>query len=256
MSTIKTTSNIEHTVCDRTVCEAVGVSEYVYVNVDAWVEITVNGRPLTVNFQNGHSFKGNNYSCPSNKFIVSDNSDNFLSKLDRLSDDADQDEIDEMIEASGGVLTSADELWALKLWLSENTPSLSDFDLSDDIDDYEVEVDEFGHKFVVQPIAASKTPSLSDLTLDDQAYVDNFGTDGGVAWQQDGVDAAGNRYRVMWLPTAAWQIAERFAKAEIAGDEQLMAEIIEENGGDSFVDVQDQSNACDWDEPWSINLID
>lgn len=111
MSTIKTTSNIEHTVCDRTVCEAVGVSEYVYVNVDAWVEITVNGRPLTVNFQNGHDYKANNYDCPSNQFIVGSTTDVFVSKLDRLSDDADQD----------------------------------------DIDDYEIEVDEFGHKFVVRP---------------------------------------------------------------------------------------------------------
>lgn len=145
---IKAVSTMQHNVTDRTICEAAGVNEYVYVSTDAWVSITVNGRPLIVTFQNGHSFKANDYDCPSNTFIVGDNS-NFLSKLDRLSDDADQDEIAEVIEMSAGVLTTEDEMWALKLWCTENTPSLSDFGLSDDIDDYEVEADEFNNKFIV-----------------------------------------------------------------------------------------------------------
>ena len=145
---IKAISAMQHNVIARTICEAAGVSEYVFVNADAQIDITVNGRPLTVTFQNGHSFKANDYDCPSNLFIVGDNSNNFLSKLDRLSDDADQDEIAEVIEMSGGVLTTESEVWALKSWCTEITPSLSDFGLSDDIDDYDVEVDEFGGKFV------------------------------------------------------------------------------------------------------------
>lgn len=142
------TGDFEHNVTGYTVCEGAGIYEYVFVNVDAWVDVSVNGRTLTVNFQNGHSYKGGNYSCPSNAFVVSDNSNDFLSLLDRLDDDADQGEIDAMIEFSGGVLTNAQEVWALKLWLSENTPTLSDFGLSSDIDDYEVETDEYGYKFV------------------------------------------------------------------------------------------------------------
>lgn len=145
---IKAISAMQHTVTSFTVRKAAGVSEYVYANADAQVDVTVNGRPLTVIFQNGHSFKANDYACPSNTFIVGDNSNDFLSKLDRLSDDADQDDIEEVIEMSGGVLTTEGEVWALKSWCNENTPSLEDLDLSDDIDDYDVEVDEFGSKFV------------------------------------------------------------------------------------------------------------
>ena len=147
---IKAIAAMQHTVTSFTVCEAAGVSEYVYINADAQIDITVNDRPLTVTFQNGHSFKANDYNFPSNLFVVGDNSNDFLSKLDRLSDDADQDDIEEVIEMSGGVLTTEDEMWALKSWCTENTPSLSDFDLSDDIDDYEIEVDEFNNKFVVE----------------------------------------------------------------------------------------------------------
>lgn len=145
---IKAISAMQHVANSFIVCESAAVSEYVYVNADAQIDITVNDRPLTVTFQNGHSFKANDYDCPSNLFIVGDNSNSFLSKLDRLSDDADQDEIAEVIEMSGGVLTTEGEVWALKSWCNESTPSLEDFDLSDDIDDYDVEVDEFGGKFV------------------------------------------------------------------------------------------------------------
>jgi hypothetical protein len=106
--------------------------------------------------------------------------------------------------------------------------------------------------------AGTVTPTpvtLDTLTLLGDAVVNNFGTDGGVCWQALAQDKDGELYRVTWLPTTEYEIAERFAKAETEGNAQLMAELIEENGGDCFVDVQDQSNACDWSSPYEIRLI-
>lgn len=97
--------------------------------------------------------------------------------------------------------------------------------------------------------------NLNELTITHDATVDNIGTNGDVAWTGFGVDKDGNEYKIVWLPTEAWVLAEKFAKAEIAGDKELMAELIEENGGDNFVDVQDQSNACDWDVPYEIEEV-
>lgn len=99
------------------------------------------------------------------------------------------------------------------------------------------------------------TITINDLTITQDATVDNIGTSGAVAWTGFGVDKNGNEYEIVWLPTEAWVLAEKFAQAEIASNEELMAELIEENGGDVFIDVADQSNACDWDTPESIELI-
>lgn len=97
--------------------------------------------------------------------------------------------------------------------------------------------------------------NLNELTITRDATVDSIGNNGDFAWTAFAVDKDGNEYKIVWLPTEAWVLAEKFAQAEIAGDEELMAELIEENGGDNFVDVQDQSNACDWDVPYEIEEV-
>lgn len=78
------------------------------------------------------------------------------------------------------------------------------------------------------------THSGKTLTLTQQAYVSNNGTDGGVRYYAAAIDADGNEYMVAWDTTPAWD--ERLA----ANDES-----------DSF----DESEACDWDTPADIREL-
>ena len=41
-------------------------------------------------------------------------------------------------------------------------------------------------------------------TLTQDAYCDNYGTDGGVRYYAHATDAAGNKYRVAWDTTIEW----------------------------------------------------
>ena len=60
-----------------------------------------------------------------------------------------------------------------------------------------------------------------------QAYIDNYGTDGGVRYYATAIDADGNKYKVTW-------------------------ETIEYDDGHVS---DDESDACDWDNPISVDLI-
>lgn len=68
------------------------------------------------------------------------------------------------------------------------------------------------------------------IHLTQQAFCDNYGTDGQVAYYAHGQDDAGNDYKVIWQTTAAWDAAQ----AAATPDEYS-----------SLLD--DESNACDWD---------
>lgn len=68
------------------------------------------------------------------------------------------------------------------------------------------------------------------ITLTQQAFAENFGTNGQVAYYAHGVDADGNDYKVIWQTTKEWDEAQ----AAATPDEYS-----------SLLD--DESNACDWD---------
>lgn len=74
------------------------------------------------------------------------------------------------------------------------------------------------------------------FALTQDAYFDNYGTDGGVRYYASAVDTDGNKYLVAWGTTEKWNEAQQEYK--VTG---------EVNGC-----IEDESNACDWDNPVSV----
>jgi len=75
-----------------------------------------------------------------------------------------------------------------------------------------------------------------ELALAQQAYADNYGTDGGVRYYAKAIDAQGNEYKVAWDTTAAWDAAEAAYQAD------------PQNARPN----EDESEACDWSAPAEV----
>ena len=69
------------------------------------------------------------------------------------------------------------------------------------------------------------------LALTQDAYCENYGTDGSVRYYAQAKDATGNLYRVAWDTTAEWDEREP-------------------------EDRSDESEACDWSNPSVIQQIE
>lgn len=83
--------------------------------------------------------------------------------------------------------------------------------------------------------------SFPPIHLDQQAYANNYGTDGGVRYQAHGRDDEGNVYLVSWGTTAAWDAMQADYKA---------------NGADpNWTPTIDEDEACDWDSPVKIEAV-
>jgi len=106
---------------------------------------------------------------------------------------------------------------------------------------------------------------FEDLTLLQDAYINNYGTNGGVRYCAVAKDDDGNEYEVIWDTTPAWDMACELAKLEAwkeqcedhnddfsEEDAERLAELSEKVNS-SLCD--DESNACDWDNPTEINEI-
>ena len=78
----------------------------------------------------------------------------------------------------------------------------------------------------------------TEITLTEDASADNYRADGRVQYTAMGTDAAGNRYYITWDTTDEWNEAQ---------DEWVATE-----EDQSY--LQDESNACDWDNPVSVEL--
>ena len=90
-------------------------------------------------------------------------------------------------------------------------------------------------------------------TLTTQAVADNYGTDGGVRYYADATDEAGNAYRIAWDTTEKWDLAQERARLEgesFLDDDE--AERFAELQDMVLPDVNDESNACDWDRPVKV----
>lgn len=78
------------------------------------------------------------------------------------------------------------------------------------------------------------------INLTEQAYVSNYGTDGGVRYYAHGTDAEGNDYRVAWDLTPEREEQDRRHRSERHGDTY---------DGSPCDCNDDESTACDWDSP-------
>jgi hypothetical protein len=77
------------------------------------------------------------------------------------------------------------------------------------------------------------------FTLTQDAYADNYGTDGEVRYYASAVDSDGNVYRAIWETTEEWNEAEAAYKAT----------------GEVNGYIEDESNACDWENPIDVMEI-
>ncbi len=102
------------------------------------------------------------------------------------------------------------------------------------------------------------------LILTEQAYMDNYGTDGAVRYYAHAIDDEGNTYRVAWDTTAEHDMAcelailegreemrEKYGDELSEADAKRLAELREMN----LPDPSDESIACDWSEPAEVKAV-
>lgn len=98
--------------------------------------------------------------------------------------------------------------------------------------------------------------------ITDQAYCDNYGTDGEVRYYAHAIDEdnTGNSYKVTWQTTLKWDRSCELARMEeaanysndfTAAEDERFLELKEM----TLCDIEDESNACDWDSPINVELI-
>jgi hypothetical protein len=133
MSAIKVKLD-SHEVTEYRHCNGAGVADYIFVNTDASASVEFAGQTFYFSYQNGHGFKGNDYNCPSNKFVVyQDNG--FVEAISKLGENDDDEDYLDVLDRFD-ISASVKDARALYLALCEATPTLSDFGLSDDCADY------------------------------------------------------------------------------------------------------------------------
>ena len=82
--------------------------------------------------------------------------------------------------------------------------------------------------------------------LTQDAYPDNYGTDGDVRYYARAIDIEGDIYMVAWDTTGEWDEAQAEAqRLQAAGDPC----------DDYPAILDDESNACDWDHPVDVKAI-
>lgn len=98
----------------------------------------------------------------------------------------------------------------------------------------------------------------TEYTLTQQAYVSNYGTNGVVRYYASAVDITGKEYEVTWETTLEYDEAQELCTLEnnsflTEEDEERMQELIEKGVHSAY--FEDESNACDWDDPASVKEI-
>jgi RecJ-like exonuclease len=89
-----------------------------------------------------------------------------------------------------------------------------------------------------------------EYVLQQDAYVDNYGTDGEIRYYAAAKDAQGNEYMVTWGTSEDWNNASEEWKNICKEYEPKSAPEYE-----CPAILQDESNACDWDNPINVELI-
>lgn len=95
-----------------------------------------------------------------------------------------------------------------------------------------------------------------EYTLTEDAYCDNYGSNGDVRYYAHAVDASGNECLVTWETAEKWNLAQELFKLE-AKDEVSVEDKarFEELSTMTLVSIDDEANACDWDTPYSVEEI-
>lgn len=97
--------------------------------------------------------------------------------------------------------------------------------------------------------------------LTDQAYPDNYGTNGEVRYRANAIGEAGSEFYVVWQTTQQWDDACELANLESreTGDNARWNPLSEEERERLedlqkivHTDCEDESNACDWDSPIAV----
>jgi hypothetical protein len=138
-------------VSEYKLCSGAGVGEYVFVNAQVIISFEMNGKQESIVYQNGHGYRGNDYNCPSNLFQVYHNNGDWLQKIENLDfdlDDEDQDDLQDIVNASNGILKIISEIEILRDFINENRPTVSGIGESSDVDDYDITNDEDGYPVV------------------------------------------------------------------------------------------------------------
>lgn len=97
--------------------------------------------------------------------------------------------------------------------------------------------------------------------LTQQAYCDNVGTSGEVAYYASAEDEEGNEFKAVWETTLAWDLSGELFNLEQAKEEghdfsEEDAERLEELSEDYDSSlIQDESDACDWENPADVYEI-
>lgn len=117
----------------RQLCWGAGIESYIFVSAEVGASVEFCGVEYSFSYQNGHSYKANNYNCPSNHFSVYQ-SNGFIEQVSRLSEESDNDDIQEIIERFD-IDCTCDDVRKLYLALCDEMPTMSSLGLSDDTDD-------------------------------------------------------------------------------------------------------------------------
>ena len=94
-----------------------------------------------------------------------------------------------------------------------------------------------------------------ELPVTQAAYVSNDGTE----YYSTAEDSEGKEYLVTWETTNEWNLSVELYDLELRGKdiyEDDIERLEELRNMDGLVDVEDESNACDWDNPVSVAAID
>ena len=118
--------------------------EYVLPCVDVYNDIIVGGKFLTALYRTAHQYFYNDYSCPVNYLTLYEDGSanelvlvNQLTENDFIKETPLLHEILNEINATLSCIDTRDKLYKLYIALNENTPMISDYIKTMNLDDYE-----------------------------------------------------------------------------------------------------------------------
>jgi len=89
-------------------------------------------------------------------------------------------------------------------------------------------------------------------------YIDNYGTDGDVVYKAPVIDEDGYEYIMMWDTLEEFdesgELAALESYSDLSEEQKERMQELEEKGVYSGL-CEDESNACDWDNPVSVTLV-
>ena len=85
-----------------------------------------------------------------------------------------------------------------------------------------------------------------EYTLQQDAYAENYGTDGEVRYLAKANDNDGNEYLIAWKTTEEWNKQQEIYNNRNEESEEYWKAVAY---------IEDEQNACNWDNPTEVNQI-